>query len=490
MILISTTTRLLPEVQAVINSEYRLNELVSVTDEVTTKADIIVNEYITISPVWNNNLPPVLFPEQQTTTEAIKGFAYARLGNTEKAKTYFADIPSLFKVLDLIDYLRNGTPISSEQITITDDYHSIHNRAIAYHYGNVGVENNVHHVINCYDELLSTEADNSLKAFSARQFALLLLDLGRPDYAIDIAMPFVNQGAGETADIFLNSVICNAQLQKLQPPYEGKAFETLKNNLWQCLQFFEKHNYDIEAAETYSDATHIAFLSISYSEALGYISKAIDIYTKNELVEMAAQAQLKKGQLLRTWAQHDNPQFYRSAIQAYQEALKVFTREDAPDIFADIQHQLGIIYADIPDEVKKKGIWASVAVSSFNEALSYYNKVDAPYEFARICNNMGLAYTKFPNALNSDNFDKALAWYREALDIFTVIDYPVERSATLLNYLDASWFVGNDNEMRIEEMNKMANEILSTCTDETILVQAKGHLQKLHDLKTTLNSIG
>lgn len=86
MILISTTTRLLPEVQAVINSEYRLNELVSVTDEVTTKADIIVNEYITISPVWNNNLPPVLFPEQQTTTEAIKGFAYARLGTLKKQK--------------------------------------------------------------------------------------------------------------------------------------------------------------------------------------------------------------------------------------------------------------------------------------------------------------------------------------------------------------------------------------------------------------------
>ena len=48
---------------------------------------------------------------------------------------------------------------------------------------------------------------------------------------------------------------------------------------------------------------------------------------------------------------------------------------NAPDIFAEIQHQLGRVYAEIPDEVKKKGIWAAVSVSSFTEALNFYNKI-------------------------------------------------------------------------------------------------------------------
>ena len=492
MILISTTTELRQQVQTAIESEYRLSELVTITDDVSPFADILVKENIVVAPVWNNNLPPILFSSLATTDKTLKGIVYARLGNTEKAKTFFSANADVVAVLDLIDSLRNGSPIDAGMITFQSDYAAMHNKAVAIHYGNITAENSVPNVCNLYEELLHAETDKTFKAFSAWQFALLLLDMGRPDYAIEIASSQIGKGAGEIADNFLKSAICSAQLQTLQPPYEGKDFEKLKTNLWECLQFFEKNNYDPEAAETLSDASHIALVSKSYSEALGYITKAIEIYTGNELPEMAAQAQLKKGQLLQSWAQQGNSQFYRSAVQSYQEALKIFTREDTPEIFADIHHQLGIIYADIPDEVKKKGIWASVAVSSFNEALSFYNKVDFPYEFAKICNNMGLAYTKFPKALKSDNFDKALAWYREALDIFTAVDFPAERSAALLNYVDASWFAGNneeDNEKRFEEMNEKANEILTICTDETILEQASIHVQKLSELKVSLNTI-
>ena len=61
-------------------------------------------------------------------------------------------------------------------------------------------------------------------------------------------------------------------------------------------------------------------------------------------------------------------------MDAYQEALKIFNREDTPSVFADIQHHLGVIYSEIPDEIKKKSIWASVSSSAFHEALNFYTK--------------------------------------------------------------------------------------------------------------------
>lgn len=490
MISILATTEQKQQAQAILDSEYRLNELVTITDNASLTTDIVVNENIMAAPDWKNNLPPVLFPVLSNTTDSLKGIVYAKLGNTEKAKTFFNENAKMIAVLDLIDCLRTGQPIDADLLSI-EDYVATHNKAIALHYGNVTGKSSTSIVFDLYEDLMNAEADKNLKAFSARQFGLLLLDLGKSDYAIEVASSQISNGANTTATTFLQSTICNAQLQKLKPPYQGDDFEKLKTSLWECLQFFEKNKCELEAAEILSDAAHIALLSNSYSEALGYITKAIEIYNNNELPEMAAQAQLKKAQLLQAWAQNGNPQFYRSAAQAYQEALKIFTREDTPEIFADIHHQLGIVYADIPDEVKKKGIWASVAVSSFNEALGFYNKVDFPYEFAKICNNMGLAYTKFPQALNSDNFDKALAWYREALDIFTTKNFPAERSATLLNYLDACWFAGNskdENGKRFEEMNDKANEILAIGNDETIMEQTKVHLQKMSELKVALNT--
>ncbi|MFM2191830.1 MAG: hypothetical protein RLZZ118_787, partial [Bacteroidota bacterium] len=159
--------------------------------------------------------------------------------------------------------------------------------------------------------------------------------------------------------------------------------------------------------------------------------------------------------------------------------------------FAEIQHQLGRVYAEIPDEVKKKGIWAAVSVSSFTEALNFYNKIDYPYQFAMICNNMGIAYTKYPKSLQTDNYDKALAWYNEALDIRTVANYPLERVLTLNNYIEASWLVGNvdnaDNE-RYEDMMQKLNEILILNHDEEICNRAKADIEKLQAIKQEIKS--
>ena len=205
---------------------------------------------------------------------------------------------------------------------------------------------------------------------------------------------------------------------------------------------------------------------------------------------MIANAQVVRGRLFYDWAQSGNPQFYRNALEAYQQALYIFKKEDSPEVFADIHHQLGVIYAELPDENKKRSIWAALSVTSFNEALDYYNKVDFPYRFGMICNNYANAYTKFPQGGKTDNFEKALNFYEEALSVRHALLYPAERAITLLNYLEASWKAANPghefNKERYDDMVAKANEIKTLTNDPQLVIEIDRHLALLEKLEKEL----
>jgi tetratricopeptide (TPR) repeat protein len=283
----------------------------------------------------------------------------------------------------------------------------------------------------------------------------------------------------------MKTFFCHNEIKRLSPPFDDNWMQALKNDLWNCLQYHEQKGNDIEAAFVLTDASYVATISESYAEALGYISKAIGIFEKLEQPELTAQAMFQKARLLCTWAQTGQPQFYRDAMISCQSALKVFNQESNPGLFADIHHQLGVIYSEVPDEVQKKSIWAGVSVRSFTEALNFYNKVDYPYEFGVICNNQGNAYTKYPLAVHSDNFEKAMDWYREALSVRDAQQYPNERAITLLNYLEAAWCLNLENaseENLYNEMMDKAREVLSLSVGDALKSEAQKHIVQLNEL--------
>lgn len=486
MISIYVTTDKRLQVLNCINSQHRLNELVSVNSDEGSISDIeIINDIIITAPNWNNSQPPILLPVCAATDESLLGIVYARLSNYEKAYPYLQQFPDLLEAVDLMNRIQNGVEVNTSELK-SNDFVQLFNRAVAMHYGYQQIVPSAEIINNAYDNALASAPDAVYRAYVANQGALFLLDCGNYSLAESCIQLQLLPSLPDQARICLTHTLCNVWLKTMTVPYDFELLEKLKANLWTCLEYFEQHNRMIDAAMVLNDASFVATISNSFSEALGYSNRAIKIFESEQLPELAAQAHLSKANLLQAWAKNNQTQFYRAAMQSYQDALKVFTRENAPDVFADIHHQLGIVYASIPDEVKKKSVWAAVSVSSFNEALHYYNKVDFPYEFAMICHSFGNAYTKFPQALNSDNFEKALAWYREALDVRTANEYPFERVLTLCNYLEASWFVGNEREFdedRYEEMKQVANEILELTNDESIVAQVKHDLEKLEALK-------
>jgi len=502
MLSIFATTEYHNQLHEILAKEDRLNELVEIFDFLekrptpSANAILIKNGEIAFPIDWFNVQPPFLLPEKiDFKEEHLLAVIFSKLNNFEKTYAYLKESnPSFLNELDFINRLQQGIPIDPNELsshyTPFEEYRLMHNQAILRYYAATSENFDLEKTIYFFEEALKSAPTEEHAAFTARQLGLMIIDLKQPAKAIERLESIDQKNISKEAKIELQNTFCQAWMQQLTIPYDKELLEKLKTSLWEVLQFYEQTNRNAEVGLLLLDAAHIANVSESFSESLGYVTKAIRIFDEENLTELSANAQLRKGTLLYTWAQNGNPQFFKPAVESYHQALKVFTKEEAPDVFADIHHHLAVIYVDMPSDKKKKSIWAGVANSSFNEALAYFTKENFPYEYGMICNNFGNAFTKFPQAVLSDNFEKALYYYQEALDVRTP-NIPYERAITLLNFLEASWSVGNNpeefNESRFEDMVVKAEEVKTLVDDADMLAEAEKHLQLLKELKESVS---
>jgi tetratricopeptide (TPR) repeat protein len=419
---------------------------------------IVVNDQnISNPPDWFNEGPPICFPDVPYTTDLLLGLVFIKLHNFELGLQLTPTHAGLQLATHQYAALLHEEKSIYVPTMANPDFFTFFNKAVYLHYAIHTTVPTLEEVLNAYDEALLVTTDPLQKAYTVRQMATLLIDSGRAENAVEIITGILSASRLYTHALHeLKWARCLAWLQLLQVPYDTEMIANLKQDLWEVLAYFEKYHRTTKQGMLLIEAAHIANISESFAEALGYINKAVQLLDTDNQPELGANAQLKKGILLFTWAQKGQPQFYRAAKDALLAALSIFTRDAAPHVFADIHHYLGIIYSEIPDEVQKKSVWAGISVSSFHEALNFYNKVDHPYAFAQICSHFGNAFTKYPAAALGDNYEKALNWYHEALSIRTAESYPLERSLTISNYLDAAWKAGNPgdgwNETRWHDM--------------------------------------
>lgn len=502
MIVLFTTADLRANIQQIIDAEPRLNELVRVADLLEEKPEpcawrLIVRAKSGIAqPVdWYNVLPPYLLPEEiGFNADNLLGLVFAKLGNYEKAYQYLANNQVLLNDIDIINCLQNGIPVDPARLTSDfkpfEEYRFCHNSAILHHYAATEGNFDADKTRYFYREALNSAPNGEYYAFTARQYAIFLTDLGELLQAEHLLQDAVKTALSDDAVPELKAALCGVWMKRLVVPYDTSLLDSLKNTLWEALQHYQKQGREVEEALLLADAAQVANYAESFTESLGYINRAVDILRKAEMPELLAQAQYRRGILLYTWAKNDNPQFFRGALDSFQEALKVFSREEAPDVFADIHQYLGVIYSEIPDEALKKSIWAGVSSASFQQALNYYGKETHPYEYAMVCNNYANALTKYPEAVHSDNHEKALFYYAEALDIRTATAWPFERAVTLLNYVETCWYLnltGNgSNRALFEQMLEKTQEAQRLTNDPAIVGMAQQQLKKLEQLRVAL----
>ncbi|MEL6945475.1 MAG: hypothetical protein AAFO82_22710, partial [Bacteroidota bacterium] len=335
-----------------IEQEDRLNELVEVIDIIEKRpissahTILIKNGEIAFPVDWLNLQPPFLLPEEiELNTNNLLGIIFAKLNNYEKAYEYlYESNPSLFKELDFINRLQQGISIVPNELishySPFEEYRLMHNNAILRHYTPSFDGFDATKTKYFYEEAFKSAPNEEYRAFTARQYALLNIDLQQVEQATSILEMVDTNQISKEAKIELQYIYCQIWLEQLVKPYDQALLTKLKTTLWEVLQAYEKDERSVEVGLLLLDAAHIANISESFSESLGYVTRAIKIFESEDLHELAGNAYYRKGTLLYTWAQNGNPQFFKPAIESYQQALKVFTKEAAPNVFADIHHNL------------------------------------------------------------------------------------------------------------------------------------------------------
>ncbi|MEM6893149.1 MAG: hypothetical protein AAF554_05615 [Bacteroidota bacterium] len=491
MITILTTTEHESHTKGIIDSVDRLNELVQVSIENTPlkKGDKLIrveNDKIQPTIDWFDTEPPYLFPQIALNPNNLLALLFYKIGNEQQAFQYVSQSDDLYKHLLLATNLKFGYEIEPEALLGL----SAHNKAILHHYGNLSSRISFNELRELYANALQQASSADVKSYTAKHYLNLLLDAQRFEETIASSEAFLKEAKSKAAQIALSMQWCTASFKNLQLPYDSNTLKTILAKQEECVQYLQANDLYLNAALLSMEACDVANFLGDFPLAKAHINTSIKIFKEEEATEFLGEAGLKKAHLLYHWSKNGSPQYYKAAINAFQDTLKVFKQDTYPDYFAEVQHALALIYSEIPAPPDEKPMWTAFCASAFKEALEFYAMETYPYEHAMVCHNYATALMDFPPAKLHNNHEKAYGFFEDALQIRTAEKYPTERALTLLNQLELGWLMHNEDgkqeEERLESMRRKAQEITYLVTDENLLNRAKEQLEKLEQLKTII----
>jgi len=492
---ILTTTKSKKIIEAAIQSIDRLSELVDVVTnenqlQKMNKVLVVSEKDISASLDWNDTEPPYLFPKVEFSKENLLGMVFYKLGNHQKAFEFISEENSFYRHILIATHLQFGYEISEDMYAFARKY-SQHNQCVIEQYGNVNKRCDTNELKALYTEALASAPNDELRLFTIKHFVNFLLDTNaylEAEKVLRLALPKAISDESKNA---LHSLLATALMSQLKLPYNKNMLVEIQELQQASIIFFEEWELKVNAGLILIDASEIANFQADFISSKNYINKAILYFKEADIPEFLGEAILRKATLLYTWSKNGSPQYYKPAINAFQDTLKVFKRDTHPQKFADIHHNLALIYSEIPVSSEEKAIWTAFCASSFKEVLAFYSKEKYPYEFAMASHNYATALMNFPEAKLHNNLDKAFALFEDALSVRTETEYPFERALTLLNQLELYWLMHNEDEKaekeKYHQMLEKASSIKNIVDDEQITEQANQHLNQLKNLKIVLN---
>ncbi len=502
MFLIFAQTEYVADVQRILGLDSTLANFVDVVnvEDVSSLSDgiLLVDEQeIHIMLDWTNIRAPYLLKSPLPFEEEVLLDVLAIImGRWERFEDLSPDSHLLYRDIIALKSLETHEMISWDTLAsiieqkdeedLFNKYRFYHNRAILLNYALTNQDIDLEEISLAYREALYSAPNEEYSAFTVRHYAMFLAEMDDMAEAEAILDQTLDLELSDEATFALYALKAKIKLQRLNFPYNKGEVDELKKLLWDTLEYYEEENRFLDVAMLLMDTAQVASITHDFSESLGYIQRAINIFEEEGLEELKGNALAVMGRLMYMWAQNGHPRFYDSAIASYQKALTIFSKEHAPAVFAEIHHNLGVLYAEKPGDDTQRKSWAEVSASAFKEALSFFTKDKAPYEYGMVCNNYGNALTKYPSSQPRENIERALDYYRASLSVRDPQEFPYERALTILNLLDASWEAPNPESLileRWEEMVQRAEEVVELVEDTQLLDQAHMHLKKLEELK-------
>jgi tetratricopeptide (TPR) repeat protein len=183
-----------------------------------------------------------------------------------------------------------------------------------------------------------------------------------------------------------------------------------------------------------------------------------------------AETQMNMGLVLQSLVQFNLARIGDS-IQAYHEALRVFTWEDYPQEYAILYNNIAIAYLSMPLASEREYLRQGLAVQSFEVALKHIQLIDHPREYAMLQNNLGNALQYLASSHPLENNLRAIAAYDEALKVRNPKDTPLEYANTISNKANALFNIPDTPEK--PESGNLQN-----------LIQARAYCQQAREIFT------
>jgi tetratricopeptide (TPR) repeat protein len=165
---------------------------------------------------------------------------------------------------------------------------------------------------------------------------------------------------------------------------------------------------------------------------IGY-EEALPIFQNLASKEEVAEIQMNLGLVLQSLTQFNLARISDS-IQAYQEALRVFTWQNYPQEYAILSNNIAIAYLSMPLASNKEYLCHGLAIQSLEVALKHITLSNHPQEYAMLQNNLGNA---FQYLASSHSLLQAIAAYDEALKVRDPKHTPLEYANTISNKANA-----------------------------------------------------
>ncbi len=496
MLTVLTSTDQVVRIANDIQSVDRLNELVQVTDKDENLKDsekyIEVLDGKIINPLdWNDLEPPFVIPKIDYNRNHLLALVFYKLENHSRITDYLNEDNFLFHHLLVASKLQLGIEINQKDLDTLNSIHSDptdfnfqeHNHCIILAYGNLKNHIEYDNLKILFNKAFKAHVWEIEKKFTLKHYAQFLIDGGDFVEAENLLRPYLIHKESPKLYCELANLLSMALMKQLSVPYDIEKMDEILDLQKTCIEYYEANNLLVKAGLILIDSSEIANFKKDFIFSKECINKAILHFKKLDIPEFLGEAGYRKAILLYTWSKNGSPQYYKPAINAFQDTLKIFKRDTHPQRFADVHHNLALIYSELPVSKEEKPIWTAFCASSFKEVLTIYSKETYPYEYAMACHNYATALMGFPQAKLHNNLTKASDFFEEALRIRTSKDFPFERALTLLNQLELYWLLHNENE-EIEKQNYMTMiekaKSISLLTNEVdIITQANDHLEAL-----------
>jgi tetratricopeptide (TPR) repeat protein len=147
--------------------------------------------------------------------------------------------------------------------------------------------------------------------------------------------------------------------------------------------------------------------TLRYREALALIGDGA-------LPELRAQLSLRLGILYQELARGQRGPLLEAA-KCYQDALRHYNRETAPELFALAQNNLALAYLAMPLTEASDRLRMGIAVQALREALKVYTRADYPEQWVSAQLNLANALQYLPSANPEDHLAESVELYEELL---------------------------------------------------------------------------